>query len=114
MPSWDSIWAIYLNLNDNAASVPSDLGGGQHGNLGLTIKGAEYQTLNGHAFTKPANPVVTLPPGNPYELPAQQADCLQLWEDASKAYKLCTAVDMALRNQLTGAIGKTYILRLKN
>eukprot|EP00957_Ditylum_brightwellii_P200924 15315772-Ditylum_brightwellii.AAC.1 len=102
IPSWDIIQAINLNLNANAASVPSDLCGGQHGHLGLTIGGAEYQTLTGHAFTRPTNPGVTSPPGNPYELPAQQADCIQLW------------VNTVLRNQLTGAINKTYILRLKN
>eukprot|EP00957_Ditylum_brightwellii_P058741 4453896-Ditylum_brightwellii.AAC.1 len=77
MPSWDSIYAIHLSLNANAASVPSDLGGGQHGHLSLTIGGTEYQTLTGHAFTRPAIPGLTPPPGNPYELPAQQADHIQ-------------------------------------
>eukprot|EP00957_Ditylum_brightwellii_P064431 4890038-Ditylum_brightwellii.AAC.1 len=70
MSSWDSTWAIHLHLNANAASLPSDLGGGQHGYLGLIIGGAEYQTLTGHAFAQSANPGVTLPPGNSYELPA--------------------------------------------
>eukprot|EP00957_Ditylum_brightwellii_P077497 5888759-Ditylum_brightwellii.AAC.1 len=74
MPTWDSIKAIHLHLNGNAASVPSDLGGGQHGHLGLTIGGAEYQTLTGHPFAQPANPSVTPHPRNPYKLPAQQAD----------------------------------------
>eukprot|EP00957_Ditylum_brightwellii_P104423 7953550-Ditylum_brightwellii.AAC.1 len=45
MPTWDSIRAIHLYFNANAASVPSDLEGGQHGHLGLTIGGVEYQTL---------------------------------------------------------------------
>eukprot|EP00957_Ditylum_brightwellii_P078042 5932375-Ditylum_brightwellii.AAC.2 len=71
MPSWDSIWEIRLHLNANAASIPSDLGGGQHGHLGLTISVTEHQTLTGHAFTRPANPGVTPPPRNPCELPAQ-------------------------------------------
>eukprot|EP00957_Ditylum_brightwellii_P169108 12871002-Ditylum_brightwellii.AAC.1 len=69
---------IHFNLNANAASVPSDLGGGAHGYLGLTIGGAEYQMLTDHAFVWPANPGVTPPPGNPYELPVQQADCIRL------------------------------------
>eukprot|EP00957_Ditylum_brightwellii_P041983 3179033-Ditylum_brightwellii.AAC.1 len=85
MPTWKSIWSIHLNFNANAASVLSDLGGGAHGHLSLTIGGAEYQTLTGHAFARPANPGVTPPSGNPYELPAQQVDC------PSRAYKLCTA-----------------------
>eukprot|EP00957_Ditylum_brightwellii_P150566 11465194-Ditylum_brightwellii.AAC.1 len=76
MPSWDSIQAIDLHFNANAASVPSDLGERQHGHLSLTIGGAEYQTLMGHAFARPANPGVTPPPRNPYKIPAQQADCI--------------------------------------
>eukprot|EP00957_Ditylum_brightwellii_P128810 9825753-Ditylum_brightwellii.AAC.1 len=65
MPTWDSIRAIHLHLNTNAASVPSNLGGGQHVHLGLTIGGAEYQTLTGHLFVRPANPGVTLRPKIP-------------------------------------------------
>eukprot|EP00957_Ditylum_brightwellii_P202346 15329759-Ditylum_brightwellii.AAC.1 len=114
IPTWESIWEIHLNLNANATLVMRDLGGGAHGHLGLTIRGAEYQTLTSHVFVRLANPNVTPPPGNPYELPVQRADCIRLWEDASRAYKLCTAVDTALRNQLTGAINKSYILSLKN
>eukprot|EP00957_Ditylum_brightwellii_P025202 1907406-Ditylum_brightwellii.AAC.1 len=37
MSTWESIWAIHLNLKANVASVPSDLGGGANGHLGLTI-----------------------------------------------------------------------------
>eukprot|EP00957_Ditylum_brightwellii_P026399 1996786-Ditylum_brightwellii.AAC.1 len=90
MPTWESIQAIHLNLNVNAASVPSDLGGRALGYLSLTIGGAEYQTLTRHAIARPANPGITPPPGNPYELPAQQADRICQWKDASRAYKLCT------------------------
>eukprot|EP00957_Ditylum_brightwellii_P061411 4661272-Ditylum_brightwellii.AAC.1 len=77
MPTWDSIRAVHLQLNTNAASVPSDLGGGQRGHLGLTIGGAEYQTLTGHLFVRPANPGMTPPPGNNYQLPTQRADRIQ-------------------------------------
>eukprot|EP00957_Ditylum_brightwellii_P199957 15243390-Ditylum_brightwellii.AAC.1 len=83
MPTWDSTRAIHLQLNANAASVPSDLGGGQHGHLGLLIGGAEYQTLTGHPFARPANPGMMPPPGNQYKLPSQQADCICQWEDAA-------------------------------
>eukprot|EP00957_Ditylum_brightwellii_P013795 1039619-Ditylum_brightwellii.AAC.1 len=70
MPTWERIRATRIHLNANAASVLSDLGGEQHGHLGLTIKGLEYQTLTGHAFVCAANPGIIPPPGNAYELPA--------------------------------------------
>eukprot|EP00957_Ditylum_brightwellii_P065456 4965971-Ditylum_brightwellii.AAC.1 len=72
MPTWKIIRATHIDLTANAASVPSDLGGGRHCHLGLTIRGAEYQTLTGYAFIRSANPDATLPPGGAYELPAQQ------------------------------------------
>eukprot|EP00957_Ditylum_brightwellii_P044777 3396843-Ditylum_brightwellii.AAC.1 len=65
MPTWESIQAIHLNLNGNAASVLSDIGGVIHSHLNLTIGGAEYQTCTSHAFVRLANPCGTLPPGNP-------------------------------------------------
>eukprot|EP00957_Ditylum_brightwellii_P145191 11058565-Ditylum_brightwellii.AAC.1 len=71
MFAWEIIREVHIDLNANAASVPSDLGIGQHGHLGLTIGGAEYQTLTGHASVCSANTGITLPPGNVYKLPAQ-------------------------------------------
>eukprot|EP00957_Ditylum_brightwellii_P080972 6159011-Ditylum_brightwellii.AAC.1 len=67
-----------------------------------------------HAFVRLSNPGVTPPPGGAYELPSQQADQICQWEDASGAYKLCTAVNTALCNQLTGAVDETYVLSLNN
>eukprot|EP00957_Ditylum_brightwellii_P109845 8378489-Ditylum_brightwellii.AAC.1 len=70
--------------------------------------------LTGYVFARSANPGVTPPPGGPYKLPVQRADQIQQWEDASRAYKLCTAVNTSLHNQLTEAIEETYSPSFKN
>ena len=43
-------------LEANAASVPTTLGGGNHGNLGLILSPATYATISPTAFNEPAYP----------------------------------------------------------
>eukprot|EP00957_Ditylum_brightwellii_P175701 13378147-Ditylum_brightwellii.AAC.1 len=60
------------------------LGGGQHGHLRLTIGGTKYQTLTGHIFNLPANPGITLPLGDLFEMPMQQSDQICHWGDKAR------------------------------
>eukprot|EP00957_Ditylum_brightwellii_P005534 424340-Ditylum_brightwellii.AAC.1 len=60
-----------MDSNSNTASFPSDLGGGQYGHLGYTIRAVEYNTLMRHTFQCPPIPGITLPEGDPFELQAQ-------------------------------------------
>ena len=50
-PTYESIADTHLKLNANAASVYSELGGGQHGLLYLTLSNETYHTLTKHNFT---------------------------------------------------------------
>eukprot|EP00957_Ditylum_brightwellii_P144185 10986199-Ditylum_brightwellii.AAC.1 len=59
---WESIRKVHINLDANAALVPSNLGGCQHGHFGLTIRPAKIQTLTGYAFQQHQNPDIK-PPG---------------------------------------------------
>jgi hypothetical protein len=56
IPTYESIAEINLKLNDNAASVHSNLGDGAHGLLALTINPAVYNTISPDPFLPPANP----------------------------------------------------------
>ena len=40
----------------NASSIISDLGGGQHGHIGLVIPDAEYNRITGYIYNKPSHP----------------------------------------------------------
>ena len=55
-PSFESVQATHKLLKANAASVPSDLGGGMHGLLGLMPDDAIYNNVTGQHFERPANP----------------------------------------------------------
>ena len=54
---------IDKEMTANASSIPSDLGGGAHGHLGLIKSATDYATVSGVAYTIP-----TLPP--PLVIPA--------------------------------------------
>ena len=43
-------------IKANASSVISNLGGGQHGHLGLIIPDTEYNRTIGYTYTKPSHP----------------------------------------------------------
>ena len=58
-PTYETIHTIHALLKANAASVSSELGGGAHGLLGLTLANTTYTPLAGVAFTRPANPGLT-------------------------------------------------------
>ena len=55
-PEYASLYKLYKEIKANAASVPSTLGGGQHGHLGLCIPPVKYQRLSRTPFIKPADP----------------------------------------------------------
>ena len=55
-PTYDSITSLKADLFANAAVIPTTLGGGQHGHLGLVMKDQLYQTLSGTVFIVPPDP----------------------------------------------------------
>ena len=55
-PDFDSIAAVHTKLKANAASIHSNLGGGNHGLLGLALQPGTYTILTGHVFEPPSNP----------------------------------------------------------
>ena len=44
-PTYESLQTLVTELKANAGSVPSTLGGGQHGHLGLLLSEIRYATL---------------------------------------------------------------------
>ena len=44
-PNYDSIKATYQALKANSANIPTSLGGGNHGHLGLVLDPAVYHIL---------------------------------------------------------------------
>ena len=57
-PTYLNLLRFQEQLIDNAASVPSPLGGGSHGHSGLIIPDAMYFRDTGHHFIRPVFPGV--------------------------------------------------------
>ena len=55
-PTYITIKKLHDLLKSNAASIPSTLGGGIHGHLGLVLDNTLYTTIAGVALTAPASP----------------------------------------------------------
>ena len=55
------IHEIHRKIQANASTVQSELGGGNHGLLGLEMQPATYRTVSGKDFQLPALPPQTAP-----------------------------------------------------
>ena len=55
-PKYYSIKEVEKKLIRNTSSIPSELGGGNHGYFGLISSAEKYQTITGHNFEPHVNP----------------------------------------------------------
>jgi hypothetical protein len=112
-PNYKTITDITRLLNANAASIHSELGGGNYGHLALTISAASYTTLSPVAFVPPANPGTTpvIPPLATAVIIGQTVcehdESLQLWRQYNN-------VNAALKQQLISSISNIYIQTLQD
>lgn len=107
-PTYKSIKEVEKCIITNASSIESELGGGQHGLLGLVISPERYLTITGHEFIPHENPgaLPTFPP-NPTQPQIAQANAthkeqLRLWREQNTAIK-------ALKKQLTSAFDPKHL-----
>ena len=106
-PTNKTLKQLKQELRENTSSVDSDLGGGDHGYLGLVLTNAEYATVTETPFVPPMYPAtLTIPTGT------DQVQALNLWEihkDAKNAYYECKNVEKALQRHVQDAIEDKYI-----
>jgi hypothetical protein len=112
-PAYESLQNISTELKANASSVPSTLGGGLHGHLGLLLSDARYITLP-HAilWTTPGNPGPFVPPaaGTAAQIEAEK----DVWSGRKQTFEICQATDKALIAQLVEAIDPIYLRAMLN
>ena len=71
-PTYETLHHLKNELKTNASSVPTTLGGNNHGYLGMILTSAEYHRITlADTFTRPPNPGVLVP--NPSGTAAQIA-----------------------------------------
>ena len=99
-------------LLQNVASVPSPLGGANHGHSGLLLPDAEYFRETGHHFVRPVFPgAVPLIPHGTAALPERniRADHLA----ALQRFQTANAVENAIRKIINHAIPDDFLEPLK-
>ena len=99
---------------ENAASVPTTLGGGNHGHLALVMNPARYLALSGGApFIPPRNPGPVPVPPTPFMTAAQMELLRQTHQADLASFHTCNNTDTALKNQLLTAVDDIYLAAIK-
>ncbi len=112
-PVYESLQTLTTELKANAGSVPSTLGGGQHGHLGLLLSAVRYAALLHTApWVSPVNPGPFVPPdaGTGPQIEAGK----DVWHELMQTFELCQATEKALIAQIVESIDPIYIRALLN
>jgi hypothetical protein len=96
-PTYESLQTAFTELKANASSVPSTLGGGQNGHLGLLLSNARYTALpNSLPWVAPGNPGPFAPPAVGSTGPQIVDAAKDVWKDLKQTFELCQATEKAL------------------
>eukprot|EP00957_Ditylum_brightwellii_P098705 7518886-Ditylum_brightwellii.AAC.1 len=58
-PHYAAINTLMQQLYENAATIPSSLGGGAHGHIGLVVEPTLYSSLSATVYNAPSTPTRT-------------------------------------------------------
>ena len=95
----------------NSSSVASELGGGSHGYLWITLSPAMYLQLMGYNFLRPENPGAI--PQNVAGTVAQMVEMVRQYKEQLRVYRLIENTELALKSQLIDTIDETYFRGLR-
>jgi len=105
-PVFETLQVLTTELKANASSVPTTLGGGNYGHLGLVVSDQKYASLaNSSPWVTPVNPGPYTPPATGTG-PQIEAD-KDGWRGAHEVFALCQATEKALVAQVVESIDST-------
>jgi len=112
-PTFETLQTLANEIKANAASVPSTLGGGHFGHLGLILSDARYATLaDTIPWISPVNPGPYAPPDGGT---APQIEAVKdVWRELKIEFDLCQATEKALIAQIVASIDPIYLRALLN
>ena len=112
-PTHKTLKRLKQELRANASSVESDLGGGDHGFLGLVLTDAEYATVSPTtAFAAPDYPDALAIPTRTDQVKA--LNLRKQHREAKRVYCKCKNVEKALQRHIQDAIEDKYLESLIN
>lgn len=110
-PTSQNLTLLKQLLFENAATIPSNIGGGNHGHLGVIMTQPRYLTMVGNAWVPPLNPGVApvIPDGSSgpavIRITAQH-------RNEQALFRTYNNVDKALKQQIQNAVPLMYIKSL--
>jgi hypothetical protein len=109
IPTYESICAAKAALAQNAVSIPSTRGGGNHGYLGTVLSAPVYHTATGgQVFALPQNPGNVIGINAPTGLQFRNhAELLREWRE------YCN-IEQALKKQLTDSMDPIYLRAVRD
>ena len=110
-PDYALISSLMQGLYGNAASLPTPLGGGLHGHIGLLMPVALYSTLTPTPYQPPQDPGPLI--DNAGTAAARKSAKAQHTE-LKRIYDNHHSMDDALKAQIIDTINDTYLCELRN
>jgi hypothetical protein len=113
-PDYGTINNMVQLLYGNAASLPTSLGGGQHGHIGLIMTPLLYTTLSPTPYTAPNDPG-TSPPVLPNNASVGRRETTRLdHKEALRIFQNNNTMDDVLKTQIIDSIHDPYICEMRN
>ena len=97
-PTYKSLKRLKAELRANASSVECDLGGGNHGYLGLVLSDPEYAVISNTPFVAPAYPQPLTIPNNATQVQAFERKTR--YEERKRLYYESQNVERALQRHI--------------
>ena len=111
-PSFETLKILHNQLKANAGAVPSTLGGGANGHLGLVVDPQQYALISNIPYLRPQQPPpFILPPNTRPEIAMILRDN---HADNIRTYREFIGVENALRQQIVEAIENRWLQSLRN
>ena len=111
-PDADNLIKLKNQVKANASSVPSNLGGGAHGHLGLVTSTTTYALLSNTPFVQPTFPgPLVIPQGTTGPMATVLRE--QHVEDV-RIFRETTGVEKALKQQIVKAVEQQWLLPITN
>ena len=111
-PSFESLRTLKKQLKANALAVPSTLGGGNFGLLGLVLTNAEYTRISNEQFVEPNRPGALIVP--PFTANHDLIRLQQEHEALKETYNDCMAVKKTLIKQIVGAVDPEFLKDIRD
>lgn len=110
--SYESLKVIKAELKANASAIPSELGGGMNGHLGLIVTPTEYINVSVVPYVRYLNPPVLVIPAGTTGVAATRMH--EEHKEAKRVFREMVELEKLLLSQLRRAVPPQYLKQFVN